>query len=136
MVTGLLRQLRSAPARRSGAATTTDDRTGAAGARAGAVGAVGARAGAQAEAVAAVDAHAEPVGAGEPSGEERATPVTLVGQLRALSDEEDSGRTAPGRRICCGRCTSGSTTGSPSGLRCWRTSCAAPTGGSGSTRCG
>ncbi|WP_406497403.1 PBS lyase [Streptomyces sp. NBC_00846] len=101
VVTGLLRQLRSAPARRSGAATTTDDRTGAVGAQAGAIDAAGAQAeavgaaGAQAEAVAAVDAHAAPVGTGEPSAEERAAPVTLVGQLRALSDEEASGRTAP-----------------------------------------
>ncbi|WP_406383923.1 HEAT repeat domain-containing protein [Streptomyces sp. NBC_01618] len=81
VVTGLLRQLRSAPARRSGAATTADDRTGAAAT--------------QAEAVAALDAHTESAGAGEPPAEERAAPVTLVGQLRALSDEETSGRTAP-----------------------------------------
>jgi HEAT repeat protein len=84
VVTGLLRQLRSTPARRSAAATTTADRTGAAVAQAGA-----------AEAVAAVDSPAEPVGAGEPPAEERAAPVTLVGQLRALSDEETSGPTAP-----------------------------------------
>ncbi|MFF2405833.1 HEAT repeat domain-containing protein [Streptomyces sp. NPDC058092] len=91
VVAGLLRQLRSAPARRSGAAPATDDRTGAAGTQAKAA---GTQAGA-AEAVAAVDAHPEPAGAGEPPAEERAAPVTLVGQLRALSDEETSGHTAP-----------------------------------------
>ncbi|MFB7184314.1 HEAT repeat domain-containing protein [Streptomyces sp. NPDC056230] len=77
VVTGLLRQLRSAPRRRSASATGTDAQAG------------------PAEAVAVVDAHTEASGAGEPPGEERAVPVTMVGQLRALSDEETSGRTAP-----------------------------------------
>ncbi|MFF2325386.1 MULTISPECIES: HEAT repeat domain-containing protein [unclassified Streptomyces] len=73
VVTGVLRQLRAAPVRRS-AAPATD---------------------AQAEAVAAVDARTEAAGAGDPPVEERTGPVTLVGQMRALSDEETSGRTAP-----------------------------------------
>ncbi|MER5847332.1 PBS lyase [Streptomyces sp. NPDC002012] len=77
VVTGLLRQLRSVPVRRAGAAPAVDAQAG------------------PAEAVAAVDAHSEAAGTGEPPVEERATPVTLVGQLRALSDEETSGRTAP-----------------------------------------
>ncbi|MFH8473152.1 HEAT repeat domain-containing protein [Streptomyces sp. NPDC018000] len=74
VVTGLLRQLRSVPVRRAGAAPAIDAQAGAA------------------EAVTAVDAHSEP--AGEPPVEERAAPVT-VGQLRALSDEGTSGRSVP-----------------------------------------
>lgn len=79
VVTGLLRQLRSVPVRRGAAAPSVDAQTG------------------PAEAVATVDGYADAAGsgAGEPPVEERAAPVTLVGQLRALSDEETSGRTAP-----------------------------------------
>lgn len=101
VVTGLLRQLRSVPARRSGTAPAVDAQTGAA---------------ASAEAVAAVDAY--PDAAGEPPAEERVAPVARVGQLRALSGEEAPVPTAPGRRICCAPCTSGWTTGSPSGPHC------------------
>ncbi|MER5360684.1 PBS lyase [Streptomyces sp. NPDC002785] len=72
VVTGLLRQLRSVPVRRAGAAPAVD---------------------AQAGPAEAVDTHSE--AAPEPSVEERAAPVTLVGQLRALSDEETPGRFAP-----------------------------------------
>ncbi|SFX26170.1 HEAT repeat domain-containing protein [Streptomyces atratus] len=75
VVTGLLRQLRSAPARRSGAAPAVDAQAGAA------------------EAVAAVEAY--PDTAGEPPAEERVAPVTLVGQLRALSDKEVPAPAAP-----------------------------------------
>ncbi|MER6103373.1 PBS lyase [Streptomyces sp. NPDC001832] len=75
VVTGLLRQLRSVPVRRAQTAPAVDAQAG------------------PVEAVAAVDAHSE--AAGEPSVEERAAPVTLVGQLRALSDQETSGRSAP-----------------------------------------
>ncbi|WP_406013261.1 PBS lyase [Streptomyces sp. NBC_00984] len=78
VVTGLLRQLRSVPARRSGPAPAVDAQAGAAG---------------TAEAVAAVDAY--PDAAGEPPAEERVAPVTLVGQLRALSEEEAPVPTAP-----------------------------------------
>ncbi|MFF8915171.1 HEAT repeat domain-containing protein [Streptomyces sp. NPDC015032] len=78
VVTGLLRQLRSAPPRRSGAAPAGEARAG------------------RAEAAAAADAHNEkPAGAGEPPVEERAAPATLVGQLRALSDEDAPGSGAP-----------------------------------------
>ncbi|MCX5429007.1 HEAT repeat domain-containing protein [Streptomyces sp. NBC_00257] len=78
VVTGLLRQLRSVPARRSGTAPAVDAQTGAA---------------ASAEAVAAVDAY--PEAAGEPPAEERVAPVARVGQLRALSGEETPAPTAP-----------------------------------------
>lgn len=77
VVTGLLRQLRSVPVRRAEAAPEVDAQAG------------------PAEAVAAADPHSEAAVTGEPPVEERAAPVTLVGQLRALSDEEASGRTAP-----------------------------------------
>lgn len=100
-MTGLLRQLRPAPARRSGTAPAPDVQTGGAGG---------------AEAVAAVDGY--PDAAGEPPVEERVAPVARLGQLRAPSEEADAGTTAPGRRICCARCTWASTTGSPSGPRC------------------
>ncbi|MEE1767511.1 PBS lyase [Streptomyces sp. JV185] len=72
VVTGLLRQLRSVPARRSGAAPAVD---------------------AQAEAVAAVEAY--PDAAGEPPAEERVAPATRVGQMRALSGEEVPAPAAP-----------------------------------------
>ncbi|MGW2086050.1 HEAT repeat domain-containing protein [Streptomyces sp. NPDC001880] len=72
VVTGLLRQLRSAPARRSGTAPAVD---------------------AQAEAVAAVEAC--PDAAAEPSAEERVAPVTRVGQLRAPAGEEAPASAAP-----------------------------------------
>ncbi|GGV78848.1 hypothetical protein GCM10015535_14150 [Streptomyces gelaticus] len=72
MVTGLLRQLRSIPARRSGAVPALDAQAGAA------------------EAVAGY-----PDAAGEPPAEERVAPATLVGQLRALSDEEVPPAAAP-----------------------------------------
>lgn len=75
VVTGLLRQLRSAPGRRSGPAPAVDAPAAAA------------------EAVAAVDAY--PDAAGEPAAEERVAPVARVGRLRALSDEEEPVRTGP-----------------------------------------
>ncbi|MFE6663715.1 HEAT repeat domain-containing protein [Streptomyces sp. NPDC057697] len=79
VVTGLLRQLRPASARRSGAAPAP---TPAPGAQAGA-----------AESVAAVDGY--PDAAGEPPAEERVAPVTRLGQLRALPEEEAAGTAAP-----------------------------------------
>lgn len=78
VVTGLLRQLRPAPARRSGTAPAPDIQTGGAGG---------------AEAVAAVDGY--PDAAGEPPVEERVAPVARLGQLRAPSEEADAGTTAP-----------------------------------------
>ncbi|MES9508517.1 HEAT repeat domain-containing protein [Streptomyces sp. NPDC000609] len=78
VVTGLLRQLRPAPARRSGAAPAPDVQAGGAGAS---------------EAVAAVDGY--PDTAGEPPVEERVAPVARLGQLRAPSEEGDAGTTAP-----------------------------------------
>lgn len=88
MVAGLLTELRSTP----GTAVGVPDPVGAA-------------------------AQVDEPGPGEPA-EERGAPVTLMGQVRALSAAESAGRSAPGRRICCGRCMSGSTTGSPTGARC------------------
>lgn len=81
VVTGLLRQLRSTPGHRPGPAPAVDAQAGAT------------------EAVAAVEAYPDAAGAGagagEPPAEERVVPVTLVGQLRALSDEEAPAPTAP-----------------------------------------
>ncbi|WP_335935651.1 PBS lyase [Streptomyces sp. PTD5-9] len=73
VVTGLLRQLRATPARRSGPAGhgPGEARTGAA------------------EVIAGVDPHPETSGAAEPPADERTAPAARVGQARALSGEED-----------------------------------------------
>ncbi|MFF9398143.1 PBS lyase [Streptomyces sp. NPDC014744] len=80
VVTGLLRQLRQAPARRSAptAHGTGEPRPGPA-----------------ADVIAALDAHPEASGTGEPPTEERAAPPARLGQARALSGEEVPARTAP-----------------------------------------
>ncbi|MGW1407517.1 HEAT repeat domain-containing protein [Streptomyces sp. NPDC002403] len=75
VVTGLLRQLRSVPARRSGAAPAVDAPAGAA------------------EGIAAVEAY--PDAAGEPPAEERVAPAARVGRLQALSDDEIPAPAAP-----------------------------------------
>ncbi|MET9916427.1 HEAT repeat domain-containing protein [Streptomyces sp. NPDC006435] len=81
VVTGLLRQLRSKPARRGGAGTAGGTGT--------------ATDTQQAEAVGAVEAYPDAGGPGEPPAEERSAPVTLVGKSRGLSGEEEAEHPAP-----------------------------------------
>ncbi|MEV6161530.1 PBS lyase [Streptomyces sp. NPDC052052] len=76
VVTGVLRQLRAAPVRRAGAVPAAGAQT-------------------EADGVAAVEARREAAGTGEPPVEERSAPLTLLGQIRALSGEEPAARTAP-----------------------------------------
>ncbi|MFJ2265198.1 PBS lyase [Streptomyces sp. NPDC087849] len=77
VVTGLLRQLRSAPPRRSGASPAGEAQAG------------------RTEPVAAADAPNESAGTGEPPADERAAQATRMGQLRALSEEDVPGPGAP-----------------------------------------
>lgn len=161
VVSGLLREMRAAPhgeavpgqdAERDGAAGTASG--GGRSARAeeaeapddGAPGAESVDAeppqGADAEPADADAVAAEPADAAaadpEPvacRGEQVAAP-TLVGQVRALSAQENAGSGAPGPRTCCAPCTWAWTTGWPTAPRSSPISCAAPTAASGSTPSG